>query len=71
MQFVRKPCAFLAQLLNNFRHVSHWFPPARHDIRIKGDRVVCLPILNECKDLWLLKNSIFFKTAEIWGIENV
>ncbi len=25
----------------------------------------------ECNRLWLLKNSIFSKTAEIWGIENV
>jgi len=29
------------------------------------------PILNECYRLWLLKKSIFLKTAEIWGIENV
>ncbi len=27
--------------------------------------------LNERYRLWLLKNSIFSKTAEIWGIENV
>jgi hypothetical protein len=26
---------------------------------------------SECNRLWLLKNSIFFKTARIWGIENV
>jgi hypothetical protein len=25
----------------------------------------------ECKGLWLLKNSCFAKTAEIWEIENV
>jgi hypothetical protein len=25
----------------------------------------------ECNGLWLLKKSIFLKTAEIWGIENV
>jgi hypothetical protein len=24
-----------------------------------------------CNQAWLLKNSIFFKTARIWGIENV
>jgi hypothetical protein len=29
------------------------------------------PILNERYRLWLLKNSIFFKTADFWGIENV
>ena len=31
------------------------------------------PILgvNECNREWLLKNSIFLKTAKIWGIENV
>jgi hypothetical protein len=26
---------------------------------------------SECNGLWLLKKSIFLKTAEIWGIENV
>jgi hypothetical protein len=25
----------------------------------------------ECNREWLLKKSIFLKTAEIWGIENV
>jgi hypothetical protein len=25
----------------------------------------------ECNRLWLLKKSIFLKTARIWGIENV
>ena len=25
----------------------------------------------ECYGLWLLKNSIFLKTAKIWGIQNV
>jgi hypothetical protein len=25
----------------------------------------------DCNRLWLLKNSVFVKTAEIWGIENV
>jgi hypothetical protein len=27
--------------------------------------------LNECKRLWLLKNSCFVKIAGIWEIENV
>jgi hypothetical protein len=26
---------------------------------------------DECNGQWLLKKSIFLKTAEIWGIENV
>jgi hypothetical protein len=29
------------------------------------------PILNERYRLWLLKNSIFRKTAKNWGMENV
>jgi hypothetical protein len=28
-------------------------------------------LANCCNQAWLLKNSIFSKTAEIWGIENV
>ena len=27
--------------------------------------------VNERYRLWLLKNSVFVKTVEIWGIENV
>jgi hypothetical protein len=26
---------------------------------------------NGCYQAWLLKNSIFLKTAKIWGMENV
>jgi hypothetical protein len=27
--------------------------------------------VNECKRLWVLKNSLFVSNSQIWGIENV
>jgi hypothetical protein len=47
-------------------------PVARHRWRkIAISLIMALRRALECNRLWLLKKSVFLKTAKIWGIENV